>query len=98
MSAAEKMKAMKAAKDKKKKIEEANAPAPKSSSSNASKTGKGHGPGKTEHGVHKGDVKDMAWGSEKGGHEMKPLTASGEHTVSHGKTSKVTGQGGNKKK
>ena len=98
MSAAEKMKAMKKKKKEEegKKLKEANAPAPKATTS-SKEAPKGHGPGKKAFGTE--EKTSMEWKEGKGGkgHEMKPLAASGEHTVSHTKSSKVTGQGGNKK-
>jgi len=96
MSAAEKMKAMKAAKDKKKKLEEANAPAPKATNSNGPKKGAGSAT-KGTFGVTS-KVHDQEWGKTgKGDHEMEAVSASAEHTTSHGKKNLAT-QGGNKKK
>lgn len=100
MSAAEKMKAMKAAKEKKKKLEEANAPAPKSSMSNSSKAGvaKGHGPGSKAWGTsEKGSQEWKEGKNTKGSHEMETVAASSEHSVSHGNKNLAT-LGGNKKK
>lgn len=98
MSAAEKMKAMKAAKDKKKKLEEANAPAPKATSSNGPKKGAGSAT-KGTFGVTSALRKDDKFvkGDNKGGDKMSDVSASAEHTVSHGKKNLAT-QGGNKKK
>jgi hypothetical protein len=99
MTPAEKMKAMKAAKaakekDKKKKLDEANAVAPKETKP-SKEAPEGHGPGKTEHGVHKGDSKDQAWGSEKGGHEMKKVSAEAPHSTKKG--TNLATLGGHKK-
>jgi len=83
---------------KKKHLEEANAPAPKSTMSNASKAGvaKGHGPGKGAFGVTS-KVTDKEWGTKgKGDEELETLSASAEHTVTHGKKNLAT-LGGNKK-
>jgi hypothetical protein len=42
-------------------------------------------------------VPDMEMGKTgKGGHKLSTEKAHGEHTVSHGKTSKVVSKGGNK--
>lgn len=109
MTAAEKKKKEEEAKKKKeamkkkaaaakKKLEEANAPAPKSSMSNASAAGvaKGNGPGSKAFGTD--EKKSMKWKAGKGekGHALQTVSASAEHTVSHGKKNLAV-QGGNKK-
>jgi len=87
--------------DDKKELKEANAPAPKSSMSNGSKAGvaKGHGPGSSVFGTKKQADQEWKEGEKnsKGGHELHAAPSEGKHTVSHGKTSPVTGKGGNKK-
>ena len=65
--------------------------------SSAAGVAKGHGPGKKEFGTS--GVKPHKWQAGKGakGEGMEALSASAEHTVSHGKKNLAT-QGGNKKK
>jgi len=60
--------------------------------------------GKNKHNSFKGvpdmEMTELKSGKKgttgKGGHEMKPLKSTQKHTVTHDKTSKVTGKGGNK--
>lgn len=74
-----------------KKLDEANAPAPKSTNSNGPKKGAGSAT-KGKWGVSS-NVPDQEWkkGKDgKGGHELETVSASAEHTVSHGKTNLAT--------
>jgi len=60
--------------------------------------------GKNKHNSFKGvpdmEMTELKSGKKgttgKGGHEMRPLKSTRKHTVTHDKTSKVTGKGGNK--
>jgi len=86
----------------KKKLEEANAPAPKSTMSNASAAGVAKAAGKADKGIfgvtspmRKDDSFEK--GTSKRGDKMTDVSASAEHTVSHGKKNLAI-QGGNKKK
>lgn len=92
----------KKAADAKKKLEEANAPAPKSTMSNASAAGVAKAAGKADKGtfgVTSTMRKDDSYeeGTSKRGDKMTDVSASAEHTVSHGKKNLAI-QGGNKKK